>query len=496
MQLDLSHVSYTYPGATDPALVDVTAAFPAGWTCLVGDNGCGKTTLARIAAGLISPDSGTRTPDLPSAFCEQDAAECPAELEEFCCDWDSAAVEARGRLGVDDEWGWRWETLSGGQRKRLQVACALWHGPAVLVMDEPTNDLDAPSRDQLAQILADFDGVGILISHDRALVDRLADRCLVCTDGTWTMRPGGYTEAMGQVRHERDSLERERERAKREVGRLSAEASRRRSLADATDRRTSKRHVSPKDHDKRQRIDLALVSGKDKGAVHGAVQMEKRLARAQERLGSTVVTKRYEESLDGFGTRSRASRLIHVEEGAIEAGGFTLKVPELWVGPEDRVGISGPNGAGKSVLVRRLMELVRPGLRTVYIPQGVDGAVRTEALERLQELPADKAGEALSLVARLNSRPARLMDGSDTSPGETRKLLLALGLLEEPSLLVLDEPTNHLDAGSIEALERLIAGFCGAAVVVSHDRALLENACTVRWEVVPEGDGTSRLRVG
>ncbi|MEY8437201.1 ATP-binding cassette domain-containing protein [Atopobiaceae bacterium 24-176] len=496
MQLELSHVFYTYPGGVAPALADVSTVFPVGWTGLIGDNGCGKTTLASIAAGLIVPDAGFCTGGLSSAFCPQDASQRPAGLEEFCCDWSGEAVEARRLLGVDDAWGWRWDELSGGQQKRLQVACALWSRPDVLVMDEPTNDLDRPSREALARALAVFDGVGILISHDRRLLDGLVAQCLVCSDGQWVMRPGGYTAAAGQERLERLTAERARARAKGEVAQLEAEARRRAQVAASSAARMSRASVDPGDHDAKGRIGLAILTGKDGVSGRASATMDRRLKRAKDTLAGIQVSKRYEGGLQGFGRRARTATVAHVPEGEVLAGDFSLTVPGLWVGSGDRVGVSGPNGAGKSVLVRRLVEGARAGGGCLYVPQEVDMPVRAEVLERLRSLGPADAGAALSLVARLHSRPDRLISGDDASPGETRKLMLALGLLADPSLLVLDEPTNHLDVASIEALQGMLEEFPGAVVVVSHDAVLLDAVSTVRWEVVPDGPGRSHVQVG
>lgn len=140
MQITLNHVSYSYPGSTQTVLADVSAVFPQGWTGIIGNNGCGKSTLARIAAGLLSPDSGAASPcGLVAAYCEQDATIAPARLEDFACSWGQRAVRLRAALGIDDDWPWRYDTLSSGQQKRLQVAVALWEEPDLLVMDEPTN---------------------------------------------------------------------------------------------------------------------------------------------------------------------------------------------------------------------------------------------------------------------------------------------------------------------------------------------------------------------
>ena len=178
MQLSLQHLAYAYPSCVNPVLRDVSATLPCGWTGLVGDNGCGKSTLARVACGRLAPDSGAVAPRLFSIYCEQDATAAPDSLHDFAVAYDRDAVALRRDLGVEEDWPWRYETLSSGQQKRLQVACALWQRPDVLVMDEPTNHVDVPTREAVTAALARFKGVGLLISHDRALLDALCSQCL------------------------------------------------------------------------------------------------------------------------------------------------------------------------------------------------------------------------------------------------------------------------------------------------------------------------------
>ena len=199
MQLNLSNIEFTYPAAAEPALRGVTATFPQGWTGIVGDNGGGKTTLVLVACGVLQPDGGTVAPQLVSLYCAQDATEPPANLESFANAYDSAAMRLRRDLGIEDDWLSRYETLSGGQQKRLQVACALWAAPDVLAVDEPTNHVDATTRHAISVALAQFGGIGLLVSHDRELLDTLCGQCLFVAHGTATMRPGGYSQASSQA---------------------------------------------------------------------------------------------------------------------------------------------------------------------------------------------------------------------------------------------------------------------------------------------------------
>ena len=159
------------------------------------------------------------------------------------------------------------------------------------------------------------------------------------------------------------------------------------------------------------------------------------------------------------------------------------------MGNRDHVGVVGPNGAGKSTLLAHLRALlakaadVGQGVEVLDIPQELPAEARDAMVGRVASLtPADR-GRVLSCVAQLNSDPDRILEGGRTSPGELRKLMLAEGILRHPALIVMDEPTNHLDLHSTEALERALAAYPGALVLVSHDRRFLD-ACTARtWEI-------------
>ncbi|MFR4802070.1 MAG: ATP-binding cassette domain-containing protein [Eggerthellaceae bacterium] len=200
--LTLSHITYTYPQAAEAALRDVSATFDAGWTAVIGDNGCGKTTLARIACGLVRPDEGTVSARLPFAYCEQDPRIEPATLYDFACDFAPDAVRLRSTLEIPDDAPWRFDSLSGGEQKKLQIAAALWSRPELLVLDEPTNHVDAACCERILAALRGFSGIGILISHDRSLIDSLPRQCLCFENGVAIMRPGTYGEAFEQRKRE------------------------------------------------------------------------------------------------------------------------------------------------------------------------------------------------------------------------------------------------------------------------------------------------------
>ena len=490
MQLVLSGVCYAYPAAREAVLDNVTITFPTGWTALLGDNGCGKTTLAKIACGLVAPDAGSVTHDLVCAYVAQDADKPPEGLADFALDYDREARRLREAFRIEDDMPWRFDELSFGERKKLQVAVALWGRPDVLVADEPTNHLDADAREQLGEALEGFRGIGILVSHDRELVDLLAARCASFEPGGTVVRPGGYSAAHGQAELERATAVAERASARRELARLSAEKDARAHEAARADARRSKRNLDPRDRDARGKIDLAIFTGKDGQAGRLSSQMNARVAAAQERLAAARVAKRYDGDLWVDAGPSPRKTVLHVPSATIPCGPEgTLQIPELWVGSRDHVGIVGPNGAGKSTLLEHLRALLSraaetgQGLEVLDIPQELPAEARDAVVERVTGLtPADR-GRVLSTVAQLNSDPDRILEGGRTSPGELRKLMLAEGILRHPALIVMDEPTNHLDLHSTEALERALASYPGALVLVSHDRRFLE-ACTARtWEV-------------
>lgn len=490
MQLNLTHISYTYPCTILPVIDNVSATFSSGWTGIIGDNGCGKSTLARIAARIIAPDSGTVSPKLFSSYCQQDSTQEPDNLFELASDWSQDAQRVRILLRIEDDWFWRYDTLSGGQQKRIQIACALYARPDVLIMDEPTNDLDAMTRDIVKRALAVFEGIGILISHDRDLLDSLVRQSLMCDGTRWTMRPGGYSKASNQAASERSSAIRDREKAAREAKRLKAEAQRRCEEAARQKSKRSKRGLDKNDSDARERIGRAIVSGKDGVAGKLSSNMSGRLAKAEAELSKKTVTKRYDHRIGEFGVAARSSFVAHLEATQLSAGDFSISVPELWISPSDHVVLTGANGMGKSLVVRSVIESVPETVKVAYIPQDVGPDERAQALQRLHDQDQETKGRMLSVVARLNSDPEKLLDGNDLSPGELRKLMLAEQLVMDPNFLVLDEPTNHLDLGSIEALQEMLTAFPGALLLVTHDRQLSDAVVQTQWKATRNMDAT------
>ena len=484
MQLSLQSITYTYSSSVEPILHNVSVVFPQGWTGLLGDNGCGKTTLAKIACGQLAPQEGMVTGPSVALLCSQETAFAPENLYDFAAAYDREARDLRRELALEDDMPWRYDELSCGEQKKLQIACALWAKPDVLVLDEPTNHIDAAARSCLMTALRRFDGIGIVVSHDRELLDGLVDRCASFEAGTVRVRPGGFTRASGQRDLERSASMRERRRAKEQLDRLMVEKDKRAHEAARADARMSKRRVDPKDRSAKAKIDLARVSGQDGRRGRLSSQLEGRLDAARERLARVRVEKRYDGDLWLDVAPAPRRVLIRSRECDIPCGPGALHLPDLYVGNTDHIAITGPNGAGKSTLLEHLRPHVPDGIAWLDIPQELDEELAHGVVERVRALSSGERGRVLSVVAQLNSDPARILEGCATSPGEMRKLLLALGVLSSPALIVMDEPTNHLDLHSVEALERALAGYPGALLLVSHDERFL-NACTsVRWNIL------------
>ncbi len=493
-QLHVSNLTFTYDSLTSTLIDCLSFTAPRGWTGIVGPNGSGKTTLLRLVSGDIKPHAGTIDRPKPVLSCDQRTDLPPAGLDELLAIPDADAGRLVSILDLGGDWPYRWDTLSHGERKRAQVALALWHRPATLVLDEPTNHLDAHSRSLVAEGLERFDGVGLIVSHDRALLDRICNQCLFLdTDHPPVMRPGGVSHGMEAAERERLEAQRTFDTLRRQQKAIEREASRRVQKASVQDRRRSKRGLDRKDSDGREKIDRARVAGADGKAGRLVRQLDGRRERAARALSEQQRPARGATGITVHGAPSRRDRLLFRQGGALALPeGSRVFHPDLTVSPSDRIGIVGPNGAGKSTLVRSLIDESPLAPEFLIIPQEVSAREATALVEAARELPGTTLGEVASAVARLGSKTERLFETGIPSPGETRKLALALGLLERPSLVIMDEPTNHLDLVSIACIEEALSGYNGALLLVSHDLPFLKAFVDTWWEF--DGEGALRIR--
>lgn len=496
-QVALRDLVFTHDRATAPLFDGLTASFPSGFTGIVGANGSGKTTLLELLVGLRKADAGERHAPGLAVYCPQRTDTPPEGLAEFLSGEDAASWVLRGRLGVEADFEERWALLSHGERKRAQIATALWRAPDLLAIDEPSNHVDGEARALLEAALADFRGTGVLVSHDRDLLDGLCTQCLWLEPPQPRLVPGGYTAGRAVLDEARAALLHANETARRDRGRLEREVGRRREEAAGSERRLSKRGIAPKDHSAKGRIDAARLTGKGTAAGQRLHALDGHKARADARVEATRVDKRYATGVHLVGERSKRDAVLQAAAGSLPLGaGRVLRFPELRVRSDDRIALTGPNGAGKTTLLDHLLgSLDADGVRCLRLAQELTAAEAAEHLEHVRRLPPERLGTVMQLVSRLGSRPEALLASAQPSPGEARKLALARGLLEAPQLVVMDEPTNHLDLPSVEALEAALAGVDCALLLVSHDRRFLARLARTEWALVPDDAGT-HLEIG
>lgn len=493
----LDDVSFTYPTQQNPLFEHLDLSFHEGWTALSGANGSGKTTLAMLLSGKLFPDAGRIRVSGEVYYCPQLFTTIDVDDYQYLYDYSAYGMELRRLLDLDDDMLSRPETLSGGERKRLQIFIALSRMPSLLILDEPTNHLDEYNRGLLLDALRRFDGVGVVISHDRAFCDALVKRTLIFSRPDSTMpvhvedMPLPVTKAFAEREGRRNALLSQRAAL---AGRLSSLDQTHRLLDQKVRQgaqKLSKRNLSPKDHDGAGRIDLARVSGKDRKDADRKRALESQIDRVRSDL-----SKMEDVRLRKSGLSSRRFNTLHsslpVPAGSIEVPGYRLDFPSFEIPPMSRTAICGVNGAGKSLLVDHLISLARAKWGddlVAYIPQEYGD----DDLERVRDafLAMDdiQRGRIASDLYRMEGDPYSFMEeGLLLSPGELRKLDILLALDRTPALLVMDEPTNHLDITSVMALESMLSSSSLTLVLVSHDAAFRQALCTRTLAVVREGE--------
>jgi ATPase subunit of ABC transporter with duplicated ATPase domains len=459
-----------------PLFDDLSFQLGPGFAGLVGDNGAGKTTLLRLLAGQLAPSSGhVRREAATVVLCEQEVESVP--------DVDAVldSHRLRGQLGLAEEDLARWATLSPGERKRWQIGAALAAGPDLLLLDEPTNHLDAAGRKRLVAALRGFRGVGVIVSHDRALLDELTATTLRLDGrGGLAVYRGGYSAAKAQWEGAA-AAEVERRAAARDRVRAAEKAvhdARREHASAAHQRSVRVRGRGKYDSDARSLGAANLVEWAEKGIGKRLGTRQTELARASAELAALpALDKDLGRRLELEWTPP-TRRVLLQHDGDLVAGD-TVLAPGLRVslGAGDRVHLAGDNGAGKSTLIRALLAgSTLPEGKLFHLPQEL-GEPPTD----LHALPPAERGRTLQLCAALGADPDRLLATRAPSPGEARKLAIAAALARQVWLLVLDEPTNHLDLPAVERLEAALVAYPGALLVVSHDQRFADALCTSRW---------------
>ena len=470
----LDHLSYRYSTAVD-VLDDAGAHLGPGWTGVVGANGSGKTTLLRLIAGTLTPSGGSVTLDPRDAVCvtcDQEVESLSADIAAFGASWDAPDITLRGRLALETSDLDRWDTLSPGERKRWQIGAALARRPDVLLLDEPTNHLDRTGRDLLVEALVRFGGVGLVVSHDRRLLDELTERTLRITRGSVEVWGGGYTVAHDAwIAAEREHVARYQglRREQRKLERRIADQ-RRTTEAKRAEFARRQRTSDFKDIDARS----AAATGVYRSGEAAAARRLATTTKARDRVAAEAAEIEMTRDLGrtvfvDYEPSPKPDVLRH--HGPLVAGDRELagRVDAV-VGRSDRIWLQGANGAGKTTLLTTLLAgSGLPSDRVLYLPQELTAAETLDVLDAVRTLPPDERGRVLAIVAALGVDPEVLLASGRPSPGEGRKLAMALGLGKRAWVLLLDEPTNHLDLPSIERLEAALDEYPGALIVVTHD---------------------------
>jgi ATPase subunit of ABC transporter with duplicated ATPase domains len=450
---------------------------------IVGPNGIGKSTLLRVLAGLEAPDSGSvsRRPDtLTVGYLPQEVRPAGAEsVSEYLTrragggeEWQlgSALREAGVDVGLDRPLA----GLSGGESARAALASILVASFDVLLLDEPTNDLDFAGLELLERFVQATSAAIVLVSHDRAFLERTIDRVVELQEGNHRAREyaGGFAEYERLRR-----LEREQQYAAH--GRYDE---RRRELEDALHRRRGE----------------ASTAGK--GASRRLKKALSQRTRSVERRIETLerVDKPWEPwdlHLDLAPTTRGGDVVVRLDDAVVERGSFRLGPVDLALAAGERVAVTGPNGSGKSTLLAAVLGRLplASGSRTLgpttvagELEQGRDAFGSASLLEGFAQESDLSSEDARTLLAKFGlGADDVLRPAASLSPGERTRAALALVAARGVNLLVLDEPTNHLDLPAIDELERALASYVGALLVVSHDRRFLEAVDPSRVLEVP-----------
>lgn len=520
-----SSLSFAWPDGS-PVLDDFHLTVGPGRTGLIGLNGSGKSTLLRLIAGELTPVEGHiratgEVGYLPQNLVLDTAMRVDAALgidgtraalhaieagdvgeERFAAVGDDWDVEERalatldqlglGHIGLDRTIG----EMSGGECVLLRLAALLLARPDVLLLDEPTNNLDLYARGRLYAAVDAWNGVLVVVSHDRELLERV--------DQIADLREGSVTWYGGNLSAYEEALAVEQEAAERMVRVAEADVHRqKRELAEAQVKLARRKRYGQKMYENK-REPRAVMNARKRTAQESAgkhrVMHTEKLAEAKERLDDAVEAVRDDAEIrvelphtkvhPGQGVLLLSD--LELAYGARVQGSFEVRGPE-------RIALVGRNGAGKTTLLRTLAGDLPPvsGEASVhlpmrFLPQQLDVLDDDlSVVENVARFAPDATDNRIrARLAHFLFRGARADRAAGTlSGGERFRAALASLLLADPApqLLMLDEPTNNLDMASVRRLTAALDAYEGALIVASHDVPFLESLGITRWLLLDGG---------
>jgi ATPase subunit of ABC transporter with duplicated ATPase domains len=531
-------VSFSYGAAT--VLSDVELTVAAGdRTAVVGQNGAGKSTLLRLLAGLERPDSGEITATGSVGLLPQERDRRPGEtmlgyvarrtavsaaehamqaaaeemagggpgdpesayasaLDRYLAlggpDLEARAAEVGAALGLPADLSRRASGLSGGQAARLALAAVLLARFDVILLDEPTNDLDLGGLELLERHLTGLRGGLVVVSHDRFFLDRVASTVIQLDQHSHRAirYGGGFAAYQAELERDRAHAREEYEAYAGKRDELIQRARRQREWARSGERSANSPAARRKEPDKNIRHARAEGAQQTGAGAAAAIREAGRLEVVEE------PRKEWELRLR-FGSAKRSGDVVAVLAGAVvDRGSFRLGPVDLQLAWADRMSVRGANGSGKTTLIEAILGRVplaagRRSLGPSVVIGEIDQARRTfdparPLLDAFCAHTGQNPGEARTLLAKFGlGAEDVLRPAGSLSPGERTRADLALLVRAEANLLVLDEPTNHLDLAAIEQLEQALEQYDGTLLLVTHDRRLLERIPVTRQITVTDG---------
>jgi ATPase subunit of ABC transporter with duplicated ATPase domains len=492
----IENLKFVYPGTEKDVIGGLNASFPEGWTGIVGPNGCGKSTLMAILAQKYVPTSGKVDGiTLSSYHCTQETTNIPEGFEEFRESFDKSVMRLKASLELFDLELHAWDDMSHGERKRYQLGIALSTQPELLMLDEPTNHLDSLNRSYIIQTLKQYRGIGILVSHDRELLDAVVSRCIIYTEGRAISINGNYTKASESVSHDAASRTKHAENLKEMATSLKRETNRIDEVNKGSKKRLSKRGLSAKDHDAKTKIDKARLTSKETTLSQRKINIERRLSKAREEIDSLQIAKSYADSIFFDNEKPKNKVLLHESAQEISLAGIVLKIPELVIQSSQKIGVTGLNGAGKSSLVNWVLDNNKlKNCNFYFLPQELDQEKKRQLQQDLESCSKEDYSKCLQIIARLGSDAKQILTSESLSSGEIRKIAIALAIVKKVDLLILDEPTNHLDLHSVKHLEHALAQCHLAILMISHDTHFVDAVSSTLWHL-EKNNGITNLEV-